>query len=132
MEQSSLDDQALRDEVYADVIKLCKENKLNSLETPKQFQLLKDPFTIESDLLTPTMKRPRGGVEFSCHPFLPGAPSSLDRRHHLQSRRHRTKHACILAQRLREVVCTMEGRSSISQGVRRGVILVDFLSVESL
>lgn len=59
LEQSSLDDQGLRDEVYANIVSLCKSNKLNSLETPKQFQLLKDPFTIESDLLTPTMKLKR-------------------------------------------------------------------------
>ena len=59
LEQSSLEDQGLRDEVYADIISLCKANKLNSLETPKQFQLLMDPFTVESDILTPTMKLKR-------------------------------------------------------------------------
>ena len=59
LEQSSLDDEGLRDEVYADILRLCKANKLNALETPKQFQLIKDPFTIESDILTPTMKLKR-------------------------------------------------------------------------
>lgn len=49
----------MRDEVYADVIRLCKANKLNSLETPKEFHLLKDPWTVESDILTPTMKLKR-------------------------------------------------------------------------
>lgn len=57
--QDMLEDQGLRDEVYADVIRLCKANKLNSLETPKEFQLLKDPWTVESDILTPTMKLKR-------------------------------------------------------------------------
>lgn len=37
MNQENLDDQTLRDEVYADIASLCKTYKLNSLETPKQF-----------------------------------------------------------------------------------------------
>jgi long-chain acyl-CoA synthetase len=45
--------------VYADVIRLCKGNKLNSLETPKQFHLQLEPWTVESDILTPTMKLKR-------------------------------------------------------------------------
>jgi len=57
--QETLEDQGLRDEVYADVISLCKANKLNSLETPKQFHLQKEPWTVESDILTPTMKLKR-------------------------------------------------------------------------
>jgi len=40
-------------------MKLATANKLNSLEKPKQITLLMDPFTIESDLLTPTMKLKR-------------------------------------------------------------------------
>jgi len=32
---------------------------LNSLETPKEFKLFLDPFTVENDLLTPTMKLKR-------------------------------------------------------------------------
>lgn len=59
VEQASCDDQSLRDDVYADVCKLCSTNKLNSLETPKQFQLILDPFTVENDILTPTMKLKR-------------------------------------------------------------------------
>lgn len=46
-------------EVYSEVISLCKANKLNSLETPKQLQLLLEPFTVENDILTPTMKMKR-------------------------------------------------------------------------
>lgn len=57
--QETLEDQGLRDQVYADVIKLCKANKLNSLETPKQFHLQLDPWTVETDILTPTMKLKR-------------------------------------------------------------------------
>lgn len=49
----------MREEVYADVVKLCKANKLNSLETPKQFELLKEPFSVDNDLLTPTFKLKR-------------------------------------------------------------------------
>ena len=40
-------------------MKLASTNRLNSLEKPKQITLLMDPFTIESDLLTPTMKLKR-------------------------------------------------------------------------
>lgn len=47
------------DLVYKDVLRLATENKFNSLEKPKQIKLLKDPFTIESDILTPTMKLKR-------------------------------------------------------------------------
>ena len=45
--------------VKEDVYRLATENKFNSLEKPKQIMLLKDPFTIESDILTPTMKLKR-------------------------------------------------------------------------
>ena len=47
------------DAVLKDVVRLANENKFNSLEKPKQIKLLKDPFTIESDILTPTMKLKR-------------------------------------------------------------------------
>jgi long-chain acyl-CoA synthetase len=40
-------------------MRLANENKLNSLEKPKQMTLLIDPFTIESELLTPTFKLKR-------------------------------------------------------------------------
>jgi long-chain acyl-CoA synthetase len=38
------------------LIELANANKFNSLEKPKQITLLLDPFTVESDILTPTMK----------------------------------------------------------------------------
>jgi long-subunit acyl-CoA synthetase (AMP-forming) len=41
------------------VLRLAKENNFNSLEKPKQIMLLKDPFTVESDILTPTFKLKR-------------------------------------------------------------------------
>ena len=47
------------DVVQADVFRIATENKFNSLEKPKQIMLIKDPFTIESDMLTPTMKLKR-------------------------------------------------------------------------
>lgn len=53
------EDKALKDEVYTDVVRLCKANKLNSLETPKNFMLILEPWTVESDILTPTMKLKR-------------------------------------------------------------------------
>lgn len=58
-DQATLDTQDLRDQVYDDVLRLCKANKLNSLETPKEFKLLLEPFTVENDLLTPTFKLKR-------------------------------------------------------------------------
>ena len=48
-----------KQEVYDDLIRLAVGNKFNSLEKPKQIYLLKDPFTVEDDFLTPTMKLKR-------------------------------------------------------------------------
>jgi len=45
--------------VYDDMMKCAKEGKLNSLEKPKQMMLLNDPWTIENEYLTPTMKMKR-------------------------------------------------------------------------
>jgi long-chain acyl-CoA synthetase len=42
--------------VLLDMNKLAIENKLSGLEKIKQILLLEHPMTIESDLLTPTMK----------------------------------------------------------------------------
>lgn len=47
-----------KNKVYEDIIRLADANKFNSLEKPKQFVLLKDPWTTD-DLLTPTMKTKR-------------------------------------------------------------------------
>ena len=49
----------IKKEVIADLNKLAAENKFSSLEKIKQVLLLEDPFTIESNLLTPTMKLKR-------------------------------------------------------------------------
>jgi len=38
---------------------LAASNKFNSLEKPKQIHLIGDPWTPESDVLTPTMKLKR-------------------------------------------------------------------------
>lgn len=45
--------------VYDDLWALADTNKFNPLERPKQIMLLSDPFTIENDFLTPTMKMKR-------------------------------------------------------------------------
>jgi long-chain acyl-CoA synthetase len=42
--------------VLTDLLRQATESKFNSLEKVKQIYLTMDPFTIESDLLTPTMK----------------------------------------------------------------------------
>jgi len=49
----------LRTLVYEDILRLCKDNSLSSLEKPKQFNLIRVPFSVESDILTPTMKLKR-------------------------------------------------------------------------
>jgi long-chain acyl-CoA synthetase len=55
----ALEDKRVTDEVMKDVYALAAENKFNSLEKPKQIKLLLDPFTVESDILTPTFKLKR-------------------------------------------------------------------------
>jgi long-chain acyl-CoA synthetase len=45
--------------VYKDLVAVAAQNKLNSLEKPKQMKILLDQFTVENDLLTPTMKLKR-------------------------------------------------------------------------
>jgi len=45
--------------IYDDLMKHATTNKFNSLEKPKQLTLLKDAFSQEDDLLTPTMKLKR-------------------------------------------------------------------------
>jgi len=54
-----MEDATLRQLVYEDMIKLANENRFNGLEKPKQFKLIRDPFTIENEILTPTMKLKR-------------------------------------------------------------------------
>ena len=54
-----VDNEDLRMAIYQDLLKLASDNKLNSLEKPKQITLLNDPFTVENDLLTPTLKLKR-------------------------------------------------------------------------
>jgi long-chain acyl-CoA synthetase len=41
------------------MMRLAKENKLNSLEKPKQIKFVQEPWTVENDYLTPTMKMKR-------------------------------------------------------------------------
>ena len=49
----------LKQAVFESLMQLAVQNKFNGLEKPRQLQLLKDPFTVESDVLTPTMKLKR-------------------------------------------------------------------------
>jgi len=45
--------------VLKDLMNFANENKFNGLEKPKQIHLVKDAWTVESNLLTPTMKMKR-------------------------------------------------------------------------
>jgi len=54
-----IDDDRLKGLVYASMMELAKKNILNSLEKPKQLRLLRNAFTTENDMLTPTMKLKR-------------------------------------------------------------------------
>ena len=56
-------DEDLRQLVYDDLMVLAKANKFSSLEKPKQITLLADPFTIDNDILTPTMKLKRNNAK---------------------------------------------------------------------
>ena len=38
------------------LIKLADQNGFNSLERPKQVMIMREPFTVENGMLTPTMK----------------------------------------------------------------------------
>lgn len=49
----------LRKEVMTSLKNIATDSKFNSLEKPKQIMLIKDEWTIESDMLTPTMKTKR-------------------------------------------------------------------------
>lgn len=49
----------LKATIYQDMLALAKVHGLNSLEIPKQIMLLKEPFSPENDILTPTMKLKR-------------------------------------------------------------------------
>jgi len=50
---------ALKSLIMADILKIAKENKFNSLEKPKQMHLIFEPWTVEMDMLTPTQKLKR-------------------------------------------------------------------------
>jgi long-chain acyl-CoA synthetase len=54
-----MEDQDFIQTVYDDLMRLANVNKFNSLEKPKQISLLIEPWTIENDILTPTMKLKR-------------------------------------------------------------------------
>lgn len=50
---------AFKEFLMGELDTLGKSNKLSSLERPRDFYLTEDPFTIENEILTPTMKLKR-------------------------------------------------------------------------
>ena len=54
-----VNDKELIQDVFEDLMKLAGENKLNSLEKPKQILLISDPWSEDNGFLTPTFKMKR-------------------------------------------------------------------------
>jgi long-chain acyl-CoA synthetase len=59
LNEIDLKDPKLLEEIFDGLMVLANGAKFNSLEKPKQIQLLADPWTIENEYLTPTMKMKR-------------------------------------------------------------------------
>ena len=58
-EEAAVENEELMMLVYNDLMDLAVKNKFNTLEKPKQLKLLKEPFSVENDMLTPTFKLKR-------------------------------------------------------------------------
>lgn len=54
-----LNDAKLQELVFADIIKLHGENQCNSLEKPKNMMLMREMWTVDNDMVTPTFKLKR-------------------------------------------------------------------------
>ena len=63
-------DQNLVKEILRDVAKVGRENGLAGFEIPKRVALVNLPFTVESGLLTPSLKVKRKAVEKSFYKIL--------------------------------------------------------------
>lgn len=59
VDDAVLKDNALKQAVLDDLNDHATESKFNTLEKPAQMMLMKEPFSIENDYLTPTMKMKR-------------------------------------------------------------------------
>ena len=58
-EDDALKGDDLKMTIFKDMLELATRNKFNSLEKPKQLYLMKELFSVENDLLTPTFKLKR-------------------------------------------------------------------------
>ena len=54
-----MEDMNLIEVIYNDMLRLKADNKLNSLEMPKQLYLTLEPFSVDNEILTPTAKLKR-------------------------------------------------------------------------
>ncbi len=51
-----LHNKKLKEAVLENLLELAKANKFSGLEKVKKIHLVSDPFTVENDILTPTLK----------------------------------------------------------------------------
>jgi long-chain acyl-CoA synthetase len=68
--QQLFKDQNLVNEILRDLATVGRENGLAGYEIPKRIALVDQPFTVESGLLTPSMKVKRKAVEKSFYEIL--------------------------------------------------------------
>lgn len=58
-----LNNTTIREEIYSIICAQAKSQKLNSLETPKQMKLMLEPFSVDNNTMTPTMKIKRNAAK---------------------------------------------------------------------
>ena len=62
-----MQDPDLKQIVYETILDLATDYKLNGLEKPRQLTILREPFSVENQILTPTMKVKRNVAKALFH-----------------------------------------------------------------
>jgi len=60
---ATFDREEMKQKVYDDICRLANHNSFNKLEIPKQIHLLEEMFSIDNEMLTPTMKIRRSNAK---------------------------------------------------------------------